>query len=149
MNVGGNTKEAQNHITILRLLVLWSFSLKPPWHFRELYLSVDTRLVRWHTQQIDRCNFSKKESALSNAKSSPWCSPLQKWTILIPNTCSFCKSDPTKVEDIIEGYTLISPSVMPPPLLHPRTLENKCTQFKSPSLLSHFPFHKSWVLKSK
>ena len=32
----------------------------------------------------------------------------------------------------------MSPFVMPRPLLHPKTLGNGCTQFKFPSLLSHF-----------
>ena len=35
--------------------------------------------------------------------------------------------------------SVISPSLMPLPLLYPETLENGCSKFKSPFLLSHFP----------
>ena len=49
---------------------------------------------------------------------------------LEPMSCNYLPNTETK-------YTLTS--VMPPPLLYPQTLGNRCAQFKYPSLLSHFP----------
>ena len=51
--------------------------------------------------------------------------------------------------DIVSWYTLtsvMSPYVMPLPLLYSNTLGNGCAQCKSLSLLSHFPpiYHRYW-----
>ena len=54
----------------------------------------------------------------------------------------------SNLQSVVTLHTLtsmISPSLMSPPLLYLETLENKCSQCISPSLLSHLPRILSWI----